>query len=63
MYNRVNQLCKERGLSIRRLEQQLDLGNGVVSGWKKSDPSLKTLKKLAWFFGITLDELVYGKRE
>ena len=34
------------------------MGNGTVRGWKTSSPSIENLKKVADYFGITVDELI-----
>ena len=34
------------------------MGNGTVRGWKNSSPSIENLKKVADYFGITVDELI-----
>lgn len=54
----VERLCKEHGISIARLEKETGIGNATVRGWEKSMPRVDTLKKVADYFGVTVDELL-----
>lgn len=54
---RIKQLCKENHISQRRLEQDLNLGNGATSKWATSAPSFHTLSRVAEYFGVSVDYL------
>lgn len=58
IYERIEKLCKERCVSIRRLETECQLSNGSVVKWKTSSPTVESLYKVAQFFGVSIDELV-----
>ena len=58
VYENILQLCKERGISISRLEQACGLGNGVVGGWRTASPRTDRLKLVADFFEVSLDYLL-----
>ena len=51
-------LCRERGISIARLEKTLGLGNATIRGWGSSSPSVDKLKQVADYFGTTVDALI-----
>jgi Helix-turn-helix. len=55
-------LCKERDISIPRLEKELGLGNGAIYKWEKSSPSIDKLQKVAEYFNVSIDYLL-GKTE
>lgn len=59
----INKLCKEKGISIRKLERTLGIGNGTVGGWDKYSPTLATVKAVADYFGVTIDSLVNEQHE
>lgn len=40
------------------LEKELGFGNGTIGKWQKASPSVDKLKKVADWFGVTLDELL-----
>lgn len=55
---RIRMLCDERGISIRNLERDLDIGNGTVRRWSVSIPSADVLHKAAKYFGVTVGYLL-----
>ena len=59
-FSRIRQLCDERGISITTLEQECGLTNGTVCKWKDDtkNPRVDSAKKVADFFGITVDKLL-----
>ena len=55
---KVTDLCNARGLSVRQMEREMELGNGTVSKWKNTIPSGKILMKLSDYFGVSIDYLL-----
>ena len=60
IYENILTLCKARNISVRTLEREAGLGNGVIAGWKRGFPRVDKLLAVADYFGVTLDELVRG---
>lgn len=58
MYNKIKKLCEKSGVSFTRIEKETGLGNGTISKWKDSIPTVDKLKKVADYFGVTVDELL-----
>lgn len=58
LFERISALCKEKGISVARLEKEAGLGNATVRGWEKSVPSVVNIKKVADVLGCTVDELL-----
>lgn len=58
LFDNIVALCKERGISISKLEKEIGLGNATIRGWEKSSASVDKVKKVAEFFGISIDDLV-----
>lgn len=58
IFERIVKLCKEKNISIARLEKEAGLGNATVRGWVKSEPTAKNLKAVADVLGVTIDELL-----
>lgn len=54
----ITKLCKEKGVSIARLERETGIGNGTIGRWDVSSPSVENVRKVAQFFGTTVDELL-----
>lgn len=59
VYSKVLKYCKERDISVAAFEVKCGLANGTINGWKNgSDPSLRSLIKIAQATGTTLESWV-----
>lgn len=58
IYERIEALCKERGLSIRKLENECGLSNGSIAKWRTVSPSAESLYKVAQYLKTTVEELI-----
>jgi transcriptional regulator with XRE-family HTH domain len=55
-------ICEEKGIAPTKALSDIGMGRSALSSWKKgAEPSNSTKRKLADYFGITLDELKEGK--
>lgn len=55
---RIRKLCEVNNTSIFALEKKLGFGNGTISRWDNSSPTVANLKKVADYFGVTMEELL-----
>lgn len=58
---RIKSLCKKHGISMNKLEQDLDFGTGYISKLDKSTPNTKKMQLIADYFHVSLDYLLKGK--
>ena len=58
LYDRIKSLAESQNLSIRRLEEKLGFGNGVINRWRKTTPGIDKVESVANFFGVTTDYLL-----
>lgn len=59
IYQNVARLCKERGISISRLEKELGFGNATIQGWNgKWEPKARSLSAVATYFGVSMEFLM-----
>ena len=58
IFENVSKLCKEKGISIAKLEQESGLGNATIRGWTKSSPRVENLQAVARTLGCTVDDLL-----
>lgn len=63
IYENIQSLCRQKGISIARLERETGLGNGTVCRWKWADPTVTRLKQVADYFGVTLESLMTSARQ
>lgn len=60
-YERLESLRKSRKISQATLEKELGFSNGSVSKWKNSTPTPDRMKKLAEYFGVSVEWLITGE--
>ena len=58
LYDRIVALCKEKHISISKLERECELGNATIRGWKHSDPRASHLKRVADRLEVSVDFLL-----
>ena len=58
MYETVKEMCEKKNISISRLECKAGLGNGTIAGWKRFEPKLSTLTKVADALGVSVTTLI-----
>lgn len=58
IFTNVSKLCKQRGISIAKLERETGLGNATIRGWETSSPTVEKLKAVADYFNVTVDSLL-----
>ena len=47
----ISNLCRERKISIARLERETGLGNATIRGWAESSPTVDNLKRVGGISG------------
>lgn len=61
IYDRIKQLCKERGVTVTGTESTLGFARGSLCKIDKNKPSAEKVTKLAEYLGTTPDYLMTGK--
>lgn len=56
--DRIQELCKKKGINPSRLEVELDFGKGTLYKWDKSSPSTDKANRVAEYFGVSVDYLL-----
>lgn len=60
MLERIKALCEKNQISLAQLEKNADISNGTIAKWHNSDPKISNVKKVADYFGVTIDYIVNG---
>lgn len=55
LYEKLETLCKEKSISIAKLERDCCIGNATVRRWDKAFPRIDTLKKVADYLGKPIE--------
>ncbi len=58
LYEKIKELARLRGISIRQLEEKLGFGNGVINRWRNNTPGVDKVKSVAKYFNVSLDYLL-----
>ena len=58
VYDNVRELCLRNKISVSKLEKEVGLGNATVRNWKKSNPTVRTLRVVADYFDVSVDDLL-----
>ena len=58
IYEKVQHLAKNQGLSVRELGNKLNIGPTTLYKWKKQTPKSDILIKVADYFGVSTDYLL-----
>lgn len=58
IYDKIKEIASEKGISIYKIEKDLNLGNGAISKWNISSPSAITLKSIANYLNVRLEQLL-----
>lgn len=60
IFERVQALIKEQGLTIKQLERECDLANATIRRWETQTPNIESVRKVARRLHTTIDYLVTG---
>ncbi|OIM96699.1 hypothetical protein BIY40_02425 [Pediococcus acidilactici] len=57
-FERINNMAKKRGISLRMLAKNAGLGETTIYGWKRRTPDSAKLESVANALGVTVDYLL-----
>ena len=59
-YSKFEQLCQSKGVTFARVREELGISQSTMASWKSRGltPKYETAKKLADYFGVTVDYLL-----
>lgn len=55
IFEKIKQLCDERGISVRQVEICTGLSTGIIGKWKTCMPQVDNLKLIADYFGVPIE--------
>lgn len=60
IYERIKELCKKKGVTIKEMEIAVGIGEKNANKWKTRTPSAESLLKLSEYFGVSTDYILTG---
>ena len=58
IYDNIKKICKEKGISVGSVEKQAGLGNGAISKWNTSSPTIENLQAVAGVLKVSVNKLI-----
>ena len=58
IYDNVKKICRGKGVSVGKIEKELELSNGSISKWNESEPGIRKVQKVADYLGVPIEELL-----
>lgn len=62
IYERLKILCKDKGVSISKMEEDNGIPKGNSNKWRTSEPRAAMLFKLAEYFNVSTDYILTGEQ-
>lgn len=65
IYDNVKRLCEKHNANIATVEKACGIANGTIGKWngKDAEPRVSTVKAIADYFGVSVDELLKPDKE
>ena len=58
MYKKIKELCSISNVTIAELEKTCGFGKNTIWKWDTHDPAVGKVRRVADYFGVTIDELL-----
>lgn len=58
IYDNVKAACKEKGITISKLETDLGFPRSSISKWNTNEPSVSRVKKVADYLKVDIKQLI-----
>lgn len=57
LYQNISRICREKNISIAKLEREMGIANGTLNRWSTIKPSIYAVADVADHLGVSIDEL------
>lgn len=58
IFDKIKEICNEKGISIASLERSAGLSNGTISKWNDSSPTVENLQAVAKVLKVKIYKLI-----
>lgn len=58
IYDKIKELCQERGTSVAAVEKKAKLSNGTIRKWNRSSPTVDNLQAVARVLKVRVEKLI-----
>ena len=58
IYDKIKEICREKGVSVASVEKKAGLSNGAISKWNNASPTVDNLNAVAKILKVKVDKLL-----
>ncbi len=58
IYDKIKQICDEKGVTVSSVEKKAGLSNGAISKWNNSSPTIENLQSVANVLKVKLEKIL-----
>ena len=58
IYTNIKKTCKQKGISVTKLEADLGFARSTIYKWDTHQPGIGKLKKVSDYLGVTMEYLL-----
>lgn len=58
LYDNVRAICKTKGITIMKLEEDMGFARSSVCKWNANEPGIRKVQKVADYLGVPIEELI-----
>lgn len=58
LYTNIRRLCKEKGIAISKMENDLEFPRSSISKWDNNEPGIRKVQKVADYLGVSIEKLL-----
>ena len=58
LYGNIKVLCKEKGISISKVEEELGFPRSYICKWNENEPGVRKVQKVADYLGVPIEALL-----
>ena len=58
IYDKIKEICKDKGISVASVEEKAGLGNGTITKWNNSSPTVENLKAVADVLKVSVSKIL-----
>jgi DNA-binding Xre family transcriptional regulator len=63
IYTNIKKTCKQKGISVTKLEADLGFARSTIYKWDTHQPGIGKLKKVSDYLGVTMEYLLSDQKE
>lgn len=57
IYDNIKAICKEKGVSVNKVEKMAGLSNGCISKWNRHKPTFDKVQAVAKVLKVTVNKI------